>query len=187
VICAFNVKVMPDAQEEAENQGIRIFTSDVVYRLLDDYKDWVKNRQEEEKLSVLSALVKPAVIKILPEYIFRRSNPVVMGVRVEKGTLAPKLQVINQNGETVGKIHSMEENNESVKEAPRGREVAISINDVTFGRQIKETDTLYVQVPEAHVRVLRSKFKDQIRPDELDALMDYIAIMKKKHGAWWGI
>jgi len=187
VILAFNVKVLPDAQEEAENQGVRIFTSDVVYRLLDDYKEWVQKRQEEEKLSVLSALVKPAVLKILPEYVFRRSNPVVMGVRVEKGTLAPKLQVINQNGELVGKIHQIQENNESVKEASKGREVAVSINDVTFGRQVKETDTLYVQVPEAHVRVLRTKFRDQIRPDELDALMDYIAIMKKKHGAWWGI
>ena len=123
----------------------------------------------------------------MPEYIFRRSNPAVFGVKVELGTAAPKLNVINQDGENIGRIHQMQLNSESVKEAKMGLEVAISINDITFGRQIKETDTLYIMVPESHVRVLRTKFRDDLRPDELSALIEYVEIQRKKQNAWWGV
>nr|MDO8109916.1 translation initiation factor IF-2 [Candidatus Sigynarchaeota archaeon] len=187
VVLGFDVKVLPDAMEEANKQGIRIFTNDVIYRLMEDYKAYVDKVKEDEKLTVLANLVKPAVLKIMPEFVFRRSNPAVFGVKVEKGTAVPKHNLINQNGENIGKIHQIQENNESVKEASAGREVAISINDVTFGRQVKETDTLYIAVPEPHVRVLRTKFREDLRPDELQALIEYIEIMRKKENAWWGM
>lgn len=187
VVLGFNVKVLDDALEEAGKEDIRIFTNDVIYRLLEEYKEYVDKRKEEEKLTILSALVKPAVLKILPEFIFRRSNPAVFGVRVEKGTLAPKTSLINQDGEKIGKVHQVQLKNESVKEAKHGDEVAISINDITFGRQVKETDTLHVVVPEPHVRVLRTKFRDEIRPDELDALVQLVEVMRKKENAWWGM
>nr|MDO8115528.1 translation initiation factor IF-2 [Candidatus Sigynarchaeota archaeon] len=187
VVLGFNVKTTDDALEEADKQAIRIFTNDVIYRLLEEYKEYAFKRKEEEKLGVFSALIKPAVLKVMPEYIFRRSNPAVFGVKVEMGTAAPKLNVINQNGENIGKIHQMQLNNESVKEAKQNQEVAISINDITFGRQIKETDSLYIAVPESHVRVLRTKFRDDLRPDELDALIAYVQVMRKKDGVWWGV
>src|SRR5271157_263567 len=187
VVLGFNVKILPDAMEEANKQGIRIFTHDVIYKLMEEYQAYVDKVKEDEKLVGMASLVRPAVLKILPEYIFRRSNPAVFGVKIEKGTAAPKLGLVNQNGENIGKIHQIQLNNESVKEAKMNDEVAISVNDVTFGRQIKETDTLYIAVPESHVRVLRTKFREEIKPDELDALIQYIEIMRKKEGAWWGI
>lgn len=187
VVLGFNVRILPDAMEEANKQGIRIFTHDVIYKLMEEYQAYVEKIKEDEKLVGLANLVRPAVLKILPEYIFRRSNPAVFGVKIEKGTAAPKLGLVNQNGENVGKIHQIQLNNESVKEAKVNDEVAISVNDVTFGRQIKETDTLYIAVPESHVRVLRTKFREDLRPDELEALISYIEIMRKKEGAWWGI
>ncbi|MEX2680939.1 MAG: translation initiation factor IF-2 [Candidatus Sigynarchaeota archaeon] len=187
VVLGFGVKVLPDALAEANKQGIRIFTNDVIYRLLEDYKAYVDKVKEDEKLGVFSALIKPGVLKILPEYVFRRSNPAVFGVRVEKGSAIPKIGLVNQDGENVGKIHQIQADNESVKLAKMGQEVAISINDITFGRQVKETDTLYIAVPESHVRVLRTKFRDDLRPDELEALLQYVEIMRKKESAWWGI
>ncbi len=187
VVLGFNVRTTEDALEEAGKQAIRIFTNDVIYRLLEEYKEYAFKRKEEEKLGILGALIKPAVLKMMPEYIFRRSNPAVFGVKIEKGTAAPKLNVINQDGENVGKIHQMQLNNESVKEAKVNQEVAISINDITFGRQIKETDVLYIAVPESHVRVLRTKFRDDLRPDELEALIEYVQVMRKKENAWWGV
>ncbi|MHA1847142.1 MAG: translation initiation factor IF-2 [Promethearchaeota archaeon] len=187
VVLGFNVRIFDDAMEEANKQGIRIFTNNVIYKLLEEYQEYVEVREEEAKLTVFSALVKPGIIQIIPEYIFRRSNPLVMGVKVLKGTIAPKRFLVNQNGDKVGKIHQIQMQNESVKEAKINDEVAISINDVTLGRQVKETDTLYISVPESHVRVYRSKFKEDLRPDELEALKEYVAIMKSKNGPWWGI
>ncbi len=187
VVLGFDVKVLSDALTEANKQGIRIFTNDVIYRLMEDYKAYVEKIKEDEKLGVLSLLVKPGVLKIMPEYVFRRSNPAVFGVKVEKGSAVSKVGLVNQSGENVGRIHQIQANNESVKEAKLNQEVAISINDVTFGRQIKETDTLYIAVPEPHVRVLRTKFRDELRPDELSALLEYIEIMRKKESVWWGV
>ncbi|NMC07864.1 MAG: translation initiation factor IF-2 [Candidatus Lokiarchaeota archaeon] len=187
VVLGFDVKILPDALAEANKLGIRIFTNDVIYRLLEDYKAYVEKIKEDEKLGVLSNLIKPGMLKIMPEFVFRRSNPAVFGVKVEKGSAVPKIGLINQDGENVGKIHQMQANNESVKEAKVGQEVAISINVITFGRQVKETDTLFIAVPESHVRVLRTKFRDDLRPDELDALLQYIDIMRKKESAWWGV
>ena len=37
VVLAFNVKILPDAEEEANNAGIPIFKSDVIYHMLEDY------------------------------------------------------------------------------------------------------------------------------------------------------
>ncbi len=187
VVLGFDVKILPDALADANKQGIRIFTNDVIYRLMEDYKAYVDKVKEDEKLGVLSALIKPGVLKIMPEFVFRRSNPAVFGVKVEKGSVVPKIGLINQDGESVGRIHQIQADNESVKEAKVGQEVAISINDITFGRQVKETDTLFVAVPESHVRVLRTKFRDDLRPDELAALLQYVDIMRKKESAWWGV
>ncbi|MBN2151202.1 MAG: translation initiation factor IF-2 [Candidatus Lokiarchaeota archaeon] len=187
VVLGFDVKILPDAMAEANKQGIRIFTNDVIYRLMEDYKAYVEKVKEDEKLGVFSALIKPGVLKVMPEYVFRRSNPAVFGVKVEKGAAVPKIGLVNQDGEGVGKIHQIQANNESVKVAGMGQEIAISINDVTFGRQVKETDTLYIAVPESHVRVLRTKFRDDLRPDELSALLEYVEIMRKKESAWWGV
>lgn len=187
VVLGFNVRILDEAMESANREGIRIFTNDVIYRLLEEYKAYVDAREEEAKLTVLSVLVSPARLEIIPDYIFRRSNPAVFGVRVLKGTLSPKVQLVNQDGERVGKIHQVQLNNKSVQEAREKDEVAISINNITFGRQVKETDELHVAVPESHVRVYRTRFKDEIRPDELDALRDYVKVMRAKEGPWWGI
>ncbi|MHA1715784.1 MAG: translation initiation factor IF-2 [Promethearchaeota archaeon] len=187
VVLGFNVKITDEAIEEANKQGIRIFTNDVIYRLLEEFQEYIEARKEEEKMTVLSALIKPAIFKIIPEFIFRRSDPAVFGVRIEKGTLKPKVQLINQKGNRVGKVHQIQLHNKSVKEATIGEEVAISINNVSIGREIKIEDTLYVAVPESHVRVLRTRFREDLRPDELEALLEYVKIMRQKESAWWGL
>jgi translation initiation factor 5B len=46
VILAFNVKILPDAREESENNHIKIFEDKVIYSLIDNYNGWV----EEENL-----------------------------------------------------------------------------------------------------------------------------------------
>ena len=45
VILAFNVKVLPDAEEEAKVRGVEIFREEVIYNLLKSYEEW----KEQEK------------------------------------------------------------------------------------------------------------------------------------------
>ena len=127
----------------------------------------------------MNDLILPGKISILPQYIFRRSNPLVVGVEVEGGTIIPKMKLINQDGKIVVTLHSITSNNKPVKQAKKGEEVAISITGGVLGRNIHETDKLYIKAPESHIRQLRTRFRDEITPDTLEILIEYVKIMRK--------
>lgn len=48
-ILAFDVKVDPDAQREADVMGVRIFTADIIYHLFDAFNAYVAEKREEKK------------------------------------------------------------------------------------------------------------------------------------------
>ncbi|MHA1520763.1 MAG: translation initiation factor IF-2 [Promethearchaeota archaeon] len=186
-ICAFNVKTLPDAEIEALNQGIRIFSSPVVYRVVEEYKDYINERRSQEVAQAMNELIQPGKITILPQYIFRRSNPLVVGVIVDGGTILTKQKLINQEGKVIGTLHSIKANNKSVKSAKMGEEVAISIPGAVLGRSVQETDSLYIRAPESDIRQLRTRFRDEITPDTLEILIEYVKIMRKVESAYWAL
>ena len=42
-ILAFGVKTLPDAEIEAEANGVKIFKDPIIYNLIDNYLEWVKD------------------------------------------------------------------------------------------------------------------------------------------------
>ena len=58
-ICGFNVKILPDAETEAINQGIRLFSSPVVYRVVEEYKEYMTKRRSDEIEHVMNELIMP--------------------------------------------------------------------------------------------------------------------------------
>ncbi len=186
-ICAFNVKTLPDAEIEAINQGIRIFSSPVIYRVVEEYKDYINDRRSQEVAQAMNELVQPGKITILPQYIFRRSNPLVVGVQVEGGTIVTKQKLVNQEGKVIGTLHSIKANNKSVTSAKNGEEVAISIPGAVLGRNVLETDSLYIKAPESDIRQLRTRFRDEITPDTLEILIEYVKIMRKVESPYWAL
>ena len=95
-VLGFNVPILPEANEQAIKDNIRIFTNNVIYRLLEDYIEYAETRKAEDTAKGLSELILPAKIKMFPEFIFRNSDPAVFGVYVEAGTLYPKVQLMFQ-------------------------------------------------------------------------------------------
>ncbi len=85
MILAFDVKVERDAQELADNLGVRIFCADIIYHLFDQftaYREENKRRKQEEFKHVA---VFPCKARILPQFIFNTRDPIVVGVVVEAG------------------------------------------------------------------------------------------------------
>ncbi|MGW8289334.1 MAG: translation initiation factor IF-2, partial [Candidatus Bathyarchaeia archaeon] len=104
VILAFNVKILPDAEEEAKNRNIPIFNHKTIYSLIDDYLQW-RNEEEETRLEKeYDRLVKPAKVKFLPGYIFRKAKPAVVGVEILAGKINPKRILAKEDGRNVGEI-----------------------------------------------------------------------------------
>jgi translation initiation factor 5B len=187
VVLGFNVAILPDANEQAYNENIRIFTNNVIYRLLEDYIEYADTRRAEDTAKELKDLILPAKLKMYPEYIFRQSNPAVFGVSVEGGTLKPKVMVITDKGKKVGRVHQIQDRGQTLEKADKDSEVAISIRGIEIGRDIGKDEILYVTVPESHVRQLMSKFLNELTSDQKDVLRDYIKVMRATNHPWWGM
>jgi len=185
VVLAFNVKVLPDAQEEANAKGVQIFQEKIIYHLIDNYLSWLKTQRETKIEQEFANLVKPAKIQIMEGYVFRRAKPAIVGVEVLAGKIKPKYALIRaEDGEEVGEIQQIQEKGKALSEASKGMQVAISLDKPMVGRHIFEKDILYVKVPEQHAKALQTMFMDKLSVEEQEALNEYINIMKKKTPYW---
>ncbi|MDH7517622.1 MAG: translation initiation factor IF-2 [Candidatus Thermoplasmatota archaeon] len=184
VIFAFNIKILPEAREELVNTDVTIFNEDVIYTILEKYDEWVQKKKAEIERERRQEFTHPGMIKFLPEYIFRVSHPAIFGVRVLAGRIKTDVKLMREDGRSIGKIKGIQSENKSLEEALQGQEVAISIEDVTIGRQIKGGDILYTDIPESDVKKLRQM--DILNPDEKDVLNKIIDI-KRKTNKFWGM
>lgn len=83
-ILAFDVKVRPEAQELADEHGVKIFTADIIYHLFDQFKAYIRTLKEEKKEAADEA-VFPCVLKIMPNCVFNKKDPIILGVDVLEG------------------------------------------------------------------------------------------------------
>lgn len=84
-ILAFDVKVTPEARELADEVGVKIFIADIIYHLFDQFKAYIENLKEEKKKEASDEAVFPCVLKIMPNCIFNKKDPIVLGVDVLDG------------------------------------------------------------------------------------------------------
>jgi translation initiation factor 5B len=183
VILAFNVKVLPDAKSEVECSPADIFHSSIIYKLIDDYEEWVEKRRLELDSEARLEIVYPGMFKILPECVFRVSKPAIVGIRVLAGRIRPGQAILRDDGRVVGRIKSIQSENRSLKEAIQGQEVAISVDGVTIGRQLCVEDILYVDIPEGDCKKLNTC---ALNFDEKEVL-DKICQIKRKEDSFWGM
>jgi len=184
VVLAFNVKVLPDAEEEARNRDVPIFRHKIIYHLIDDYLQWVKKEEETRLGEEFDRLVKPGKVKFLPGYVFRKAKPAVVGVEVLAGRIKPKHVLVKENGRNVGEIMQIQDKGKAVSEANVGLQVAVSLSKTIVGRHIHEGEVFYVRVPEAHAKVLLTKFQDRLTAEEIGALNEFIEIMRLESPFW---
>ncbi|MGB3460228.1 MAG: translation initiation factor IF-2 [Halobacteriota archaeon] len=176
VILGFNVDLLPDAKEMARENGIPVFISDVIYRLIEEYKDWVKGEKEKEKREIIERVPTPAKIKILPGCVFRQSKPAIVGVEVLGGKIQTGVKLIKADGTNIGTINEIQDKAENIKSAGLGMQVAISMKKPTVGRQINENDLLYVDISKEEAKALSGL----LSADEEDVLAELMKL-KSRH------
>ena len=184
-ILAFNVRTLPDAEEEATGRGIMIFADKIIYHVMENYLAWFNGKREAGLEEDFDALVKPAKLRVMEGYVFRRAKPAIFGVEILAGNIKPKFGLIRaENGEEIGEIQQIQEKGEALSTAGQGMQVAVSVDKPIFGRHIFEKDVLYVKVPEKHAKTLQAKFTEKLTPEELEALTEYVNLMRKKVPFW---
>jgi translation initiation factor 5B len=143
-----------------------------------------RRRSRNSNASSSRKLVMPAKIRILPNCVFRQSNPAVVGVRVLGGKIQSGVDLALPNGKKVGRIKQIQAKNETVQEAEAGKEVAISIEGPTVGRQINVDDDLYVDVPERHVKVIEREMINQLSSSMRETLEEFTTLRRREDPFW---
>jgi len=186
VLLAFNVRLMPEAAEEARRRNVPVFQGRIIYRLIEEFLEWRRQEKQREASLQLEQLTLPGRIRILPAYIFRRSRPAIVGVRVEAGGIKPGYPLVNLKGEKIGVIEQIQKEGKSVPKAEAGEEVAVSIPEGVVGRNLKEEDVLLVDVPSRDASIINRVFKDRLEPHYLQALEE-VARLKRRENPFYGL
>ena len=183
-ILAFNVKTHPDAKNELFETGVKLFESDIVYRLLEEYEEWKAQIKEKQAQHLREDFAHPGKFEILEGHTFRTRDPAVVGVRVLGGRIALNQAVLRGDNQVVGRIQSLRSGDQTLKEAIQGEEIAIAITNVTVGRQISEGDVLYIEMDERAILKVRDAGV-KLNPIEEDIITE-MQRFKKKDQPFWG-
>jgi len=186
VILGFNVKIDKEFKEEERKviEKTKIITNEVIYKLIEDYEKFRKEKQLELERKTLESLTMPCKIKILP-YVFRNSNPAVFGISVLVGTIKHRIRLMDENGEKVGEIKGIQSENKSIEKAEKDMEVAISMPGIVFDRHLKKGQILYSDLNEEDFKELKNN-KNFLTKLEISILQE-IANIKRKKIPTWGI
>eukprot|EP00736_Rhodelphis_marinus_P007143 Rmarinus@m.11831 len=183
VILAFDVKVTQDAHDLAGEYGVRIFTADIIYHLFDQFEAYLAKVKAEKRAQSKEA-VFPCILRIYPEHVYNKKDPIIIGVEVVDGILknGTPLCVKRSGSEPVeiGKVTSIESNHKPVETAKKGESVAIKIHgtfgDSTklYGRHFDHNDPVYSLITRTSIDELKKNFREDLAKE------DWILVVKLK-------
>lgn len=185
VVLAFNVKVLPDAEQEAQTRGIKIFSDQIVYNLLENYLQWMTSERETDERTEFNRLTPLCKFKVMKGMVFRRSNPAIFGAEIIVGRLRQKAPVFNGEGMQVGTVHEIQDKGKTLAEASTGSEVAVSMTEPLVGRHIQEGEVLYTAPRENEVKILKEKYLNRLSAEETD-LLEAVVELKRKTSPLYG-
>jgi translation initiation factor 5B len=180
-VLAFNVPVLPDAMPEGDAGPVRVFRSDVMYRLIEEYDQWREKRRAEIRAQRRLELAHPAKLEVLTGFVFRMSKPAIVGVKVLGGTLRPGVRLMKTDGTEVGVLKALQKDGESVAQAEELTELAASIDGAVVGRNLKEGDQLLVSITESSARALH---RQELTPRETEILEEVARLHRPTHPFW---
>ena len=185
MLIGFSTGVLQEAQEALAAKQVKLITSDVIYDIIEQYGRWKEEKKKAIELAELDKLVRGGKIRILPGYVFRQSNPAVVGVEVLAGRIRAGEPAMNASGKRLSVIREIQEEQKPISVAEAGKRVAVALEHVMVGRQVHEGDVLYTDIPEEHFRTMK-KLKHYVTGGDA-LLLKEIAEVKRKENITWGM
>ncbi len=172
VIFSFNLKVPESVKKELEISKVKLFEENIIYNLIENYQRWVDEQKASERKKAFSELVFPGKLYVMPNHCFRVSNPLICGVEVIVGRVKKSNTLLNEAGEEVGQIRALQHEKKEVDSASKAQQIAVSISGATFGRQIKEKQILYIDIPKEDLVLLHTKYASSLSEEEKELLKE---------------
>ncbi|XP_058203419.1 eukaryotic translation initiation factor 5B-like isoform X2 [Rhododendron vialii] len=174
-ILAFDVKVTPEAWELADEAGVKIFIADIIYHLFDQFKAYIDNLKEEKKKEAAEEAVFPCLLKIMPNCVYNKKDPIILGVEILKGIAKVGTPICIPQREfiDIGRIASIQNNRKPLDYSKKGQEVSIKIvgsnseeQQKMFGRHFDIEDELVSRVSRKSIDVLRDNYRGDLSEEE---------------------
>lgn len=170
-ILAFDVAIPKDIQAFAIKKGVHIFSAEIIYHLFDQFTAYMKKIHDDRLDEAKDTAIFPCVLQIIPEFVFRTKDPILVGCRVVSGIarIGTPLCAPVRNNLAVGRIVSIEKNQKSVEEAKAGDEIALRIemnSQPTLGRHFEISDELVSVISRQSIDLLKANFKDYLSADD---------------------
>ncbi|KAI7724474.1 hypothetical protein M8C21_013622 [Ambrosia artemisiifolia] len=174
-ILAFDVKVAAEAQEFADNLGVKIFIADTIYHFLDQFKAYVDNLKEATQQKAAEDAVFPCVLEIMPNCVFNKNDPIILGVDVKEGILkiGTPICIPQKNFIDIGRVSSIKKNDRPVDHADKGQKVAIKITGSNaeeqqkrFGRHFDMEDELVSHISRRSIDALKAHYREELSIEE---------------------
>ncbi|KAI7997170.1 Eukaryotic translation initiation factor 5B [Camellia lanceoleosa] len=186
-ILAFDVKVTPEARELADEVGVKIFIVDIIYHLFDQVKAYIDNLKEEKKKEASEEAVFPCILKIMPNCVFNKKDPIVLGVDVLEGIAKVGTPICIPQKEfiDIGRIASIENNHKPVDYAKKGQKVAIKLvgsnteeQQKMFGRHFEIEHELVSHISRRSIDVLQTNCRDDLSLEEWKLVVTLKSLFK---------
>ncbi|MEM4331280.1 MAG: translation initiation factor IF-2, partial [Candidatus Anstonellales archaeon] len=136
IIINFNLPLSKNIEEEARNNDVRIISSDIIYKIPEVFFEVQKQIKDELEKEIGTKAPRPCIIKALKGFFFRISKPAIFGVEVVEGTLKVGTTLMDEKGNIIGQVKSIQQEKTSLKEALKGSKVAISVEEAVLGKDV---------------------------------------------------
>jgi translation initiation factor 5B len=179
VVLGFNTKILEEAKREAQERTIPIFSENIIYNLVRSYTEWVEYQKEHEDSILFNEIPPICKFQFMKGFVFRRNYPAVFGAEIQIGKLRQKVNVLNEDGKKIGTIHQIQENGKPIEEAGKGEQVAVSIKEISVGRQVNEGDILFTDLGSKEAKLLLERFYYRLAQEEKDILNTIVGIKRR--------
>lgn len=189
VMLCFDVKVDKEAEQYANEQGVKIFNADIIYHLFDAFTAYQDKLLEAKRKANAHDAIFPCVLKTLQ--IINKRNPMIIGVDVIEGAVKVGTPICCVKPDGAGKpapmvlgtVQSLEVNHESkgtVRKGDTNAGVAMRLDppssqQPTWGRHVDEKDQLYSLISRKSIDTLKDPAFRSTVPRE-----DWLLIKKLK-------
>jgi translation initiation factor 5B len=180
VVLGFNTKILEEAKREAQERTIPIFSENIIYNLVRSYTEWVEYQKEHEDSILFNEIPPICKFQFMKGFVFRRNYPAVFGAEIQIGKLRQKVNVLNEDGKKIGTIHQIQENGKPIEEAGKGEQVAVSIKEISVGRQVNEGDIFFTDLGSKEAKLLLERFYYRLAQEEKDILNTIVGIKRRK-------
>ena len=170
VILAFDNKVIPEAQQFADANNIKIFNDNIIYHLFDSYIDFKKECALERKKQKEKEAIFPCILKIV--MFINKKDPLIIGVDVVEGILkvgtplyCPEKKI------SIGVVEGMEKSYKPINNVrPVDGSVSIRMkvadSSLTAGRHFDEKCTFISHITRNSIDALKEYFRDDMTNDD---------------------